>query len=125
MKVSDYNIQKYEINRLSMIKSFLSSSISEEVAVWYLCRQETAEENKGTNTRLNKDGKLIKSWVMCKYKIKRPRTALNIENSSQYPVEGEVLIMPYTVFKIKNKRTSTPSYIPTGQTITEIEFEEY
>ncbi len=49
---------------------------------------------------------------MCKYRIKHPRTALHIENSSQYPVEGEVLIMPYTVFKIKNKRTMTTSYLP-------------
>jgi hypothetical protein len=124
MKVSDYEIQKYEINQLSMAKSFLSSSISEQVAVWYLCRQESAQENKGTKTRFNRDGKLIKSWVMCKYQIKHPRTALHIENSSQYPVEGEVLIMPYTVFKINNKRTMTASYLLDNQMITEIEFEE-
>jgi hypothetical protein len=61
---------------------------------------------------------------MCKYQIKHQRTALHIENSSQYPVEGEVLIMPYTVFKINNKRTMTAEYLPPGQTITEIQFEE-
>jgi hypothetical protein len=124
MKVSEYDIQKYEINRLSMTKSFLSSSIDEKIAVWYLSRQESAQENKGTNARLNKHGKVIKSWVMCKYQIKHPRTALHIENSSQYPVEGEVLIMPYTVFKIKNTRTMTTSYLLDNQMITEIEFEE-
>jgi hypothetical protein len=61
---------------------------------------------------------------MCKYHIKHQRTALHIEDSSQYVAEGEVLIMPYTVFKIKNKRTVTTSYLPPGQTMTEIEFEE-
>jgi hypothetical protein len=124
MKVSDYDIKKYEINQLSMTKSFLSSTIDEKIAVWFLCRQESAQENKQTKTRFNKDGKLIKSWIMCKYQIKHQRTALHIENSSQYPVEGEVLIMPYTVFKIRNKRRMTTSYLPDNQMITEIEFEE-
>jgi hypothetical protein len=124
MKVSDYDIEKYEINRYSMTKSFLSSSIDEKTAVWFLSRQEFLEENKATRTRHNRDGRLTKSWIMCKYQIKHRRTALHIENSSQYPAEGEVLIMPYTVFKINNKRTMTAEYLPPGQTITEIQFEE-
>ena len=121
MKVSEYDLQKYEINQLSMTKSFLSSSIDENTAIWFLCRQET----KGTNARLNKQGKAVKSWIMCKYQIKHQRTALHIENSSQYPIEGEILIMPYTVFKIKNKRTMRNSHLPVEHSIVEIEFEEY
>jgi hypothetical protein len=124
MKVSDYDIEKYEINRLSMTKSLLSSSIDEKIAAWFLSRQESTQEYKAPKIRQNKDGKLIKSWIMCKYQIKHQRTALHIEDSSQYVAEGEVLIMPYTVFKIKNKRTVTTSYLPPGQTMTEIEFEE-
>jgi hypothetical protein len=118
MQINDHGLQNYEINRSSMTKSFLSSSIDEKIAAWFLSRQEVAQENSGVRKRHSK------IWVMCKYQIKHRRTALHIENSSQYTAEGEVLIMPYTVFKIKNKRTVTASYMPAGQTITEIEFEE-
>ncbi|CAF1287354.1 unnamed protein product [Adineta steineri] len=70
------------------------------------------------------DGTLIKSWIMCKYIIKHHRTALHIENISQYTSEGEILIMPYTVFKINKIKKVKPSYLPDGQSITEIQLEE-
>jgi len=124
MQVNDYDLQKYQIDKFSMTKSFLSSSIDEKIAAWFLSRQQLEQNNSVTRTRHGNDGNLIKSWVMCKYQIKHRRTALHIENSSQYANEGEVLIMPYTVFKVKNKKTVTASYLPDGQKITEIEFEE-
>jgi hypothetical protein len=124
MQINDYDLQKYQIDKFSMTKSFLSSSIDEKIAAWFLSRQELEQQNSGIKTRRGNDGKLIKSWVICKYQIKHRRTALHIENSSQYANEGEVLIMPYTIFKVKNKKTITASYLPDEQKITEIEFEE-
>jgi hypothetical protein len=122
MEINDDDLEKYQIDNLSMTKSFLSSSIDEKIAAWFLCRQESETKNGGR--RHNRGGKLIKSWVMCRYQIRHSRTALHIENSSQYAAEGEILIMPYTVFKVKTTKTYTPSYLPDGQKITEIEFEE-
>jgi hypothetical protein len=71
IRVNEHGLQKYEVNRLSMTKSFLSSSIDEKIAAWFISRYETAQQI----TRLNEDGKLIKSWIMCKYQIKHQRTA--------------------------------------------------
>jgi hypothetical protein len=61
---------------------------------------------------------------MCIYHIKHRRTALHIENSSQYANEGEVLIMPYTVFQVKRVDQIKPSYLPKEETMTRIELEE-
>ena len=125
MTVTDYHMKKYQINGTAMTKSFLSSSKVEEIAAWFLLRKEDNREKKETKTRRDKDGKVIKkSWVMCKYHIKHPRTALHVENSSQYTAEGEVLIMPFTVFRIINKIKVTPRYLSGGYQINVIEFEE-
>ena len=124
MQVNEHHLNKYQIDKLSMTKAFLSSSIDEKIAAWFLSRHQSVQENNGIRTRHKNDGTQPKIWIMAKYLIKHRRTALHIENSSQYTAEGEVLIMPYTVFKVKNKKTVTPSYLPEGKTIVEIEFEE-
>jgi hypothetical protein len=107
-----------------MTKSFVSSSIEEKIAAWFLCRQELARKESGQSDRFNIDMKVIKQWVMCKYHIKHRRTALHIENSSQYVNKGEVLIMPYAVFKVNKIRQIKAPYAPDEQLITEIELEE-
>jgi len=61
---------------------------------------------------------------MCKYLIKHHRTALHVENHSQYVAEAEVLIMPFTVFKITNKQNIQVNYLPDTQIIQQIQFEE-
>jgi hypothetical protein len=122
MQLTFNDLQRYEINCLLMTKSFLSSSIDQKIAELFLFRKEEKQFKEPTRTRL--DGTFIKLWVMCVYHIKHRRTALHIENSSQYANEGEILIMPYTVFKVKRIGHIQPSSLPTDQTMTEIEFEE-
>ena len=39
-------------------------------------------------------------------------------------MEAEVLIMPYTVFKVKEVVETRPSFIPEGFQINMVEFEE-
>jgi hypothetical protein len=107
------------------MKSFLSSSIDRKVAELFVCRQKKAKEESKSPARHKIDGSIIKIWVMCIYNIKHQRTALHIENSSQYPDEGEVLIMPYTVFNVKNIEQITHSSLLDGRAITQIELEEY
>ena len=91
----------------------------------FLCQQELTLIQNNDRERVKVDGTLIKSWIMCKYKIKHRRTALHIENLSQYTNEGEILIMPYTVFKVNKVEKVKLSYLLDGQTITEIELEEH
>jgi hypothetical protein len=124
MQVNYDDLQKYQINCSLMSKSFLSSSMDRKIAELFLCRKEATQEENMPQARFTLDGRFIKIWIMCIYHIKHRRTALHIENSSQYANEGEVLIMPYTVFKVKNIEHLTPSSLPMGHSMTEIELEE-
>ena len=117
-------LEKYRVDYLLMTKSFLSSSIDRKVAEMFLCRQESAQSQYGTMERTKVTGKVIKSWVVCKYDIRHQRTGLYIENSSQYANEGEILIMPYSVFKVKKVQQVKASFLPDDRLMTEIELQE-
>jgi hypothetical protein len=124
MQVNFDDLQKYQANCSLMTKSFVSSSVDQKVAELFLYRKEEAEEEKKRQIRCRVDGKFIKIWIMCIYNIKDRRTALHIENSSQYANEAEVLIMPYTVFTVKSIQHITPSSLPEGHDLTHIELDE-
>jgi hypothetical protein len=124
MQVNYDDLQKYQLNCSLMSKSFLSSSLDRKIAELFLCRKEATQEENIPQARFTVDGRFIKIWIMRIYHIKHRRTALHIENSSQYANEGEVLIMPYTVFKVKNIEHITPSSLPMGHSMTQIELEE-
>jgi hypothetical protein len=124
LKLNYNELEKYRINCSLMAKSFLSSSIDRKVAELFLCQQESIQKQIAAPIRTKADGSSIKTWAMCVYHVKHRRTALHIENSSQYANEGEILIMPYTVFKVKKIFQTKPLYLPKDQTMTEIELEE-
>lgn len=90
MEVNQHDLSRYQINKLSMTKWFWSSSIQKEIAAWFLTRQQTSHENSSPRTRHKTDGTKIKIWVMCIYQIRHPRTALHIENISQYTAEKQI-----------------------------------
>jgi hypothetical protein len=113
-------LQKYQFNSLLMTKSFLSSSIDRKITELFLYQKE-----KPIPVRNKIDGSIIKLWVMFIYHIKHQRTALHIEDISQYANEGEILIMPYSVFQIKNiNNVEVSHHLSNGRSITEIELEE-
>jgi hypothetical protein len=120
MQINPKDLQKYQMNCCLMTKSFLSSSIDRSLAELFLLRKEESSEQ---TIRTKNDGTFIKLWVMCVYNIKHRRTALHIENISQYTNEGEILIMPYTVFKVKRIDHIQPASVG-NQSMTEIELEE-
>jgi hypothetical protein len=124
MQMNDDDLEKYQVNCSLMTKAFLSSSIDQKVAAWFLSQQKLTNIQCDQAERHNAHGKVIKQWIMCVYNIKHHRTALHIENSSQYVNEGEVLIMPYTVFQVKNIRQVKTSYLSDDLSIIEIELEE-
>jgi hypothetical protein len=124
MQVNDDDLQKYRSTPLFMTKSFLSSSIDRKVAELFVYRQEIAQQQNVSPERVRVDGRFIKVWILCIYHIKYRRTALYIENSSQYPDEGEVLIMPYSVFRVRNVKEITPASLANHHVVTQIELEE-
>ncbi|CAF3404044.1 unnamed protein product [Rotaria socialis] len=125
MQINKDDIQKYQVDTLLMTKSFLSSSIDRKVVELLSCRQVTAAQSEtDDNPRCKADGTIIKTWVICKYQIKHRRTALYIEDMSQYANEAEILIMPYSVFKVKKMEQVQYSYTENVENATEIELEE-
>ncbi|UJR19987.1 hypothetical protein I4U23_023121 [Adineta vaga] len=120
LQINQNDLDKYEENSFLMTKSFLSSSIDRKIAELFLCEKESSQQH----VRTRSDGTQIKIWLMCIYHIKHRRTALHIENTSQYTSEGEVLIMPYTVFQIKRTEFITFRYERFARTIVEMELEE-
>ncbi len=119
----NYNhLQKYQIDCSLMTKSCLSSSIDRKIVELFLMRKKSTQQQQVVRTKI--DGTSTKLWLMCIYHIKYQRSALYIENISQYAMEGEILIRPYSVFKVKRVGHITPSSLSTGQTMTEIELEQ-
>ncbi|CAF4215508.1 unnamed protein product [Rotaria sp. Silwood2] len=125
MQINNDDVKKYQVDCLLMTKSFLSSSIDRKVVELFSCRQDKAAQSQtSVRTRQKVDGTIIKSWILCKYRIKHRRTALHIEDLSQYANEGEILIMPYSVFKVKKIDQVQLSFTQNVQYVTEIELEE-
>jgi hypothetical protein len=85
MMITDDDIQQYKIGARILTKTFSSSSKQLNVALNFL------NKNRDTEDRLS---------TICIYEIRNQRTALDIEHISEYPDEEEVLILPYSAFKI-------------------------
>ncbi|CAF4646746.1 unnamed protein product, partial [Rotaria sp. Silwood2] len=126
MHISNHEIERYRVGCLTMTKSFVSSSIDRNIIELLSWRHEDARRLEfGKTQRKNVDGQEIKSWVICRYHIKHRRTALHIEEISQYAHEGEVLIMPYSVFKVTKIDTDVKlSFVQNVSHVTEIQLEE-
>ena len=124
VQITNDDVKRYKVNCLLMTKSFVSSSVDEKVINLFICQKESVKKEKPVLTRLKSDGETIRTWVIWNYQIKNRRTALHVEHISQYPVEGEVLIMPYSVFQVKKISQSKPAFLSDQQTITVIELEE-
>ena len=124
MKITDSLLDKYRGNEMLMTKTLISSSVEAKIALWFSKRSQEQETEDVSSKRFSADGQLLQQWVLCKYTIKHRRSALYIEEKSQYAMEAEVLIMPYTVFKVKQVVKTRPSFIPEGFQISMVEFEE-
>lgn len=105
MTMSSEDLKKYVVDTIFMNKTFLSTS-----------KQKSKAEGFTESYDLSKS-----VGVLCKYLIKRKGTALEIENMSEFPLEEEVLILPYASFKVK--RIQKVKNIKVGF-ITEIDVEE-
>lgn len=85
MMITENDLKQYEIGTRILTKTFSSSSKQYDKALDFLSDNRRAM------------GKLS---TICIYEIRNKRTALDIENISVFPDEEEVLVLPYSAFKI-------------------------
>jgi hypothetical protein len=95
MIITPDDVKKYKVGTRILTKTFSSSSKQRNVASSF------HENNPDTDDRLS---------TICIYEIRNKRTALAIQHLSVFEYEEEVLILPYSAFKIidvnQNKRRS-------------------
>ncbi|CAF1226052.1 unnamed protein product [Adineta steineri] len=85
MMITEDDIKQYQIGSRILTKTFSSTSKQYNIALRFL------NNNHNANDRLS---------TICVYHIRNQRTALDIENISLFRDEQEVLILPYSAFKI-------------------------
>ncbi len=98
MKKSD--LDEYEEGKFILTRTFLSSSTDQTVAQSFL----SDNHSLGSNSNYP---------VICIYHIRNADTAIDVHTISTYPDENEILIIPFTTFKIMSikKNFHDTSYI--------------
>ncbi|CAF1563727.1 unnamed protein product [Didymodactylos carnosus] len=91
MQISSEDLKQYKVGSHVMNKSFLSTTKTRGIAEQFAFKSESWQ---------NSDEKKIKLSTLCTYEIKKDRSGLDIEHISEYPHEKEVLILPYSAFKV-------------------------
>ncbi|CAF1494692.1 unnamed protein product, partial [Didymodactylos carnosus] len=117
MLMTENDLEKYQTGSLIMNRTFLSTSKKLTVAEFF------AGEGQQNTSRKTPDRTHIQISVVCQYKIKNTRTALNIESMSSILDEQEVLITPFATFNVTNVKRHDPTTNPSVS--VEIELEEY
>ncbi|CAF1120357.1 unnamed protein product [Adineta ricciae] len=85
MMLTENDVTQYKRGTRILTKSFASTSKRLNVATGF------HGNKRDTSSRMS---------TLCIYEIRNPRTALDITNISLYPDEEEVLVLPYSAFKI-------------------------
>ncbi|CAF1464526.1 unnamed protein product [Didymodactylos carnosus] len=91
MKITKDDLEQYSTGTRLLNKSFLSTSKDRRIADRFALME---------GVRKTEDGENIKHSAVCIYETRKDRSALDIESISEYPQEKEVLIMPFTPFKV-------------------------
>ncbi|CAF3929078.1 unnamed protein product [Rotaria sordida] len=118
MRITQNDLNQYLSNQHILNRSFLSTSIDREVAEMF------AGEGQQSKMRYTpKNHCALQYSCLCQYLIKQNSTAINIQSLSTRPDEKEILILPFTVFKVIAIKQN---YLndPTASISIEIELEE-
>ncbi|CAF0781948.1 unnamed protein product [Rotaria sordida] len=116
------DLKNYAIGNHILNRSFLSTSKSCTIAKIFA---DNSQQNTLEETSQN-DRDLSQVSVLLKYKIKQNQTAIDIEHLSMIPDEKEVLILPFSVFQVKDRiRNSSKTSSPVLYEIDLEECEEY
>ncbi|CAF3110068.1 unnamed protein product [Rotaria sp. Silwood2] len=117
MRITQHDLNQYQLNQHILNRSFLSTSIDRHVAEMF------AGEGQQSHLRHSHHShRPLQYSCLCKYLIKQNSTAINIESLSMRPHEKEILIIPFSVFKVMNIKRNYP--ISTNTISIEIELEE-
>ncbi|CAF1471209.1 unnamed protein product [Adineta ricciae] len=106
MIINNDNFKQYKIGTKILTKTFSSASKNRNIAFRFL------NENIEKHCQLN---------VICIYQIRNNRTALDIEHISIFKDEEEVLILPFSAFKIIDIQTKDHKSIQVEITLKECE----
>ena len=118
MRITSTDLDLYQLNHHILNRAFLSTSIDQEVAEMF------AGIGQQSQMRYTpKDHCALQYSCLCHYSIKQNSTAINIENLSARTDEKEVLIVPFTVFKVTAIRRSDCDD-STAKVFIEIDLEE-
>ncbi|CAF4821761.1 unnamed protein product [Rotaria sp. Silwood1] len=118
MIITQNDLDRYQLNQHILNRSFLSTSIDRQVAKMF------AGEGQQSQMRHTPGGqRALQYSCLCQYLVKQNSTAINIECLSMNPEEKEILILPFTVFKVTNIKRNYFEDI-TSSISVEIELEE-
>ncbi|CAF1275140.1 unnamed protein product [Rotaria sordida] len=108
MKITKKDLEEYNSGNIVMTRSFLSTSKNRSIAELFLDCEDYETYPP----------------VICIYKVINPRSSLAIENMSKIKDEEEVLIVPFTVFQVKEQRDTQLIHKDQPYPVKEIELEE-
>ncbi|CAF3365154.1 unnamed protein product [Rotaria sp. Silwood2] len=95
MRVTQHDLDQYQLNQHILNRAFLSTSTDREVAAMF------AGEGQQSQMRYTpKNHCALQYSCLCQYLIKQNSTAMHIQSLSMRQDEKEVLIVPFTVFKV-------------------------
>ncbi|CAF3610923.1 unnamed protein product [Rotaria sordida] len=103
MPITQDDLKQYGIGGKVMNKAFMSTTKDLDVA------KNFAKNN--LTYRQTEHGTQVKMAALCIYEIINDRTGLDIEPISEYALEREVLVGPYTAFVITAIRKIRPDYV--------------
>ncbi|CAF1420923.1 unnamed protein product, partial [Adineta ricciae] len=115
MRITTNDLEQYQINHHILNRAFLSTSLDRQVAEMF-----AGEGQQSQMRHTPKDHCALLYSCVCQYVVKQDLTAINIENLSTRPDEKEVLIIPFSVFKITSIKRN---YIDNPQVAISIEIE--
>jgi hypothetical protein len=118
MRITQNDLDQYKLNQHMLNRSFLSASIDREVAEMF------AGEGQQSKMRYTpRNHCALQYSCLCHYLIKQNSTAIDIQSLSMNPDEKEILILPFSVFKVIAIKQN---YLddPTASISIEIELEE-
>ncbi|CAF3709383.1 unnamed protein product [Rotaria sp. Silwood1] len=118
MRITQNDLDQYQLNQHFLNRSFLSTSIDHRVAEMF-----AGEDQQSHMRHTYQSHRPLQYSCLCKYLIKQNSTAINIQSLSTRPDEKEILILPFSVFKVIGiKRNYLDN--PTASISIEIELEE-
>ncbi|CAF1097769.1 unnamed protein product [Rotaria sp. Silwood1] len=95
IRITQYDLDQYLSNKHILNRSFLSTSMNCDVAEMF-----AGEDQQSKMRHTSKDHGTLQYSCLCKYLIKQNSTAINIKSLSTSSDNKEILILPFTVFKV-------------------------